>query len=168
MIKRKTKINLGAGNIIMPTDEWINHDLIKHRDEIEITFDLNLQNWYQKVIDWFVFLKELEFDLFDEIRAWDVLEHLNDPVNFMDNCWYLLKKDGVLDMKVCGWQNPNAHVDITHKRPGFDIRSFDYFVFDTPTEIEYNYYTDKKWRFLDGYPKYDRKKNILVKMSPIK
>ena len=163
---KKTKLNLGAGNIIMPTNEWVNHDLTKHREEIEVSFDLNLRDWYQKVIDWHAFTEKIEFNLLDEIRAWDVLEHLDNPLNFFDNCWNLLEKDGILDLKVCGWENPNAHVDLTHKRPGFDIRSFDYLDPDTEIGEEYSYYTDKKWKIIEK--KYDRKLNILIKLSPRK
>lgn len=147
----KTKINLGCGNTIMPTDEWINHDIVKHREEVEAVFDLNDEEW------------DLE-GLFDEVRAWDVLEHLENPLNFFDNCWQLLKEDGMLDLKVCGWQNSNAHIDLTHRRPGFDIRSFDYLDPETEIGAEYSYYTNRKWHIIDKH--YDRKKNILIKLMP--
>ena len=158
------KLNLGAGNIIM--EGYINHDLIKHRKEIDIAFDLNEKEW-RRIFNYPSFQFEMTSEnYYEEIRAWDVLEHLDDIINFMDNCWRLLKVDGILDMKVCGWQNPNAHVDITHKRPGLDIRSLDYF--DSSTEIgtEYSYYTKKKWKILEK--SYDRKNNILIKLTPIK
>src|SRR3990167_3033544 len=106
------KINLGAGNIIL--DGYINHDIVKHRPEIQLFFDLNDKQWPS-------------VGLVEEIKANDVLEHIDDPINFINNCWDWLNVGGLLDMKVCGWQNPNAHVDLTHKRPGIDIRSFDYF-----------------------------------------
>ena len=171
----KNKINLGAGNIIMDTKEWINHDLIKHRDEIDVCFNLNEKDWFGFILnyveDYIKHKDEVSKWLgkaieFDEIRAWDVLEHLDDPINFFNNCWDLLKKDGILDMKVCGWQNPNAHVDLTHKRAGFDIRSFDYL--DSSTELggEYSYYVNKKWKIIDKH--YDRKNNILIKLTPRK
>lgn len=157
------KLNLGAGNQIM--EGYINHDLRKHRDEIELDFDLNYHSWQSagRLLE-FMLINKIE--TFEEIRAWDVLEHVDDIINFMDNCWKLLGSDGRLDMKVCGWQNPNAHVDITHKRPGFDIKSFDYF--DPNTEIgkEYGYYTDKRWDIIKK--SYDRKANVLITLSPIK
>ena len=149
------KLNLGAGNDIQ--NGYLNHDIIKHRPEVDVVFDLNEKDWSK-------FYNAYDFD---EIRAWDVIEHLEDPINFMDNCWRLLKSDGILKIKACGWNNPNFYVDITHKRP-YDIKSFDYFCVDTLIEKEYSYYTDKKWRYLDGFPKYDRKMNIIVEMTPIK
>ncbi len=155
----KNKLNLGAGNSICNPAEYINHDIRKHREEIAMCFDLNEKEWMKDVETM------LEPDTFKEIRAYDVLEHLNNPINFMDNCWELLQEEGVLDLKVCGWQNPNFYVDITHKK-AYDIKSFDYF--DPTTEIgkEYSYYTDKKWSILKK--NYDRRKNILIKLTPIK
>ena len=166
---KKIKLNLGCGNDIQ--EGYINHDIRKHRKEIDIAFDLNEENWLR--LNWFDEEKlKLKFFVkgdkveFEEIRAWDVLEHLKDPLNFFNNCWELLKKDGILDMKVCGWKNPNAHVDITHKRPGFDIKSFDYF--DPTTELGriYGYYTNKKWKIISK--DCDRKTNVLIKLVPVK
>jgi len=150
------KINLGAGNDCLKG--YINHDLIKHSDKIDIIVDLNLDNWQE------VILKKYP-NKFEEVRAWDLIEHLDNPINFMDNCWHLLKDDGILTMKACGWKNPNYYVDITHKH-GYDIRSFDYF--DPTTELgqRYGYYTSYKWEILSL--NYDRHFNVLVKMRRIK
>jgi len=159
------KLNLGAGNDIQKG--YINHDISFHREDIDVIFNLNDKIWSED--EEYVDKDEriLQEHFFEEIRAWDVIEHLEDPINFMDNCWRLLKSDGILKIKACGWNNPNFYVDITHKRP-YDIKSFDYFCVDTLIEKEYSYYTDKKWRYLDGFPKYDRKMNIIVEMTPIK
>lgn len=152
------KLNLGCGNDIQKN--YINHDLRQHRPEIDICFDLNEKVWKNE--SWWV----MNVNSFDEIRAFDVIEHIDDPINFMDNCWQLLKPNGILYIKACGWQNPNFWVDITHKK-GYDIKSFDYFSDDTEIGREYGYYTTKRWKFVES-PKYDKRKNILVKMSPVK
>lgn len=151
------KLNLGCGNDIQKG--YINHDLVKHRKEVDIIFDLNEEDWGELSRDGVILF-------FNEIRAWDVIEHLNNSISFMDNCWKLLEKDGVLDIKACGWQNPNFNVDITHKGHGFDIKSFDYFDPDTELGKEYGYYTNKKWKILEK--KLDRRQNILIKLTPIK
>jgi len=153
------RINLGAGNQI--EKNYINHDLTKHRPEIDICFDLNDKSWLNDILR----LDLCEKIKFDEIKAFDVIEHLDDPINFMDNCWELLKPDGVLYLKACGWQNPNFWVDITHKR-AFDIKSFDYF--DPETEIgkEYGYYTSKRWKIINK--NFDRRMNVIIKLSPRK
>ena|SRR3989344_397730 len=147
------RINLGAGNTILK--DWFNHDIIKHRSEIDFAFDLNLPEW------------PLKSDSYDIVRAWDVIEHLENPLHFVNNCWKLLKPNGMLDVKACGWQNRNFWVDITHRK-GFDIKSFNYFVPSTKEGKHANFYTDKKWNYIKGYPRYDKVKNVYVKMIPIK
>jgi hypothetical protein len=150
------KINLGAGNDIL--EGYINHDITKHRPEIDVAVDLNLDNWRE------VFLKKYN-EMFEEIRAYDVLEHLNDPIGFMDNCWALLQQGGRLKLKACGWQNPNFWVDPTHKH-AYDLHSLDYF--DDKTELgqRYGYYTDKRWHIISV--NYDRHMNIIAEMEVIK
>ncbi len=148
------QINLGCGNDIKIG--YTNHDIIKHRKEIDIAFDLNEKDW-----------KELAFykNSVSEIRAYDVLEHLDSPISFMDNCWLSLKKGGVLDLKVCGWKNPNFYVDITHKK-AYDINSFDYFDSSTNLGREYSYYTQHKWKILKK--NLDRHNNIIISLTPVK
>lgn len=150
------KINLGAGNDTK--DGYINHDITKHSDKIDIAIDLNLDNWSE------AFLRSYN-ELFDEVCAFDVIEHLDDPVQFLNNCWELLKKGGVLKLKACGWQNPNFWVDPTHKK-GYDIKSFDFFDPDTELGKRYSYYTEKKWMIVSV--NYDRRMNVIVEMEPRK
>lgn len=153
------RINLGCGNF--PLKNYINHDIIKHRPEIEIAFDLNQMDWYKEVI----YNDKIKIDKIEEIRAYDVVEHLNDPLDFMNNCWELLNKNGVLNLKVCGWKNPNFYVDITHRK-AYDINSFDYFDETTALGKEFNYYTNRKWSIIEKH--YDRKNNVLIKLKVIK
>jgi len=155
------KLNLGAGNFIEPG--YINHDIRKHRPEIDICFDLNGTDWTDLADS--NYKRLVEENQFDEIKAWDVIEHLDDPVNFMNNCWNILEKEGRLKMKACGWQNPNYWVDITHKK-GYDIKSFDYFDPDTAIGKEYGYYTEKRWKIIEKH--YDARKNVIIELEPRK
>jgi len=144
-------LNLGCGNCILDPQEWENHDLIKHRKEIVLTFDLNKKF-------------PLNDNLYDEVRCDDVLEHLDNPLKTINKIHRILKLNGILQAKCCGWQNSNYWVDITHKK-AFDIKSMDYL--DPTTELGriYGYYTQKKWRILDKH--YDRHKNPIFKMEKI-
>lgn len=144
------QINLGCGNT--PMEGYTNHDLTKHRKEIDIAFDLDKTPWP---------LKDNEWDL---VNADDVLEHLEDVVKTMNEIWRILKPEGQFKCKVCGYGNPAYHIDITHHR-AFHFASMDYF--DPTTEIgkEYSYYTDKKWRILETHT---HRKNYYFTMKPIK
>lgn len=141
-------LSLGSGNRIK--QGWINHDRIKHRPEIDISFDLEG-------------IFPLKDNQFDKIQCYDVLEHLNGVINFMDECHRILKPKGILDLKVCGYKNENFHIDITHKH-AFHHKSMDYF--DPSTEIgkEYSYYTDKKWKIIEFH---EYKNNYFWKMEKI-
>ena len=148
----KVKINLGAGNDVLDTNVWINHDLKKHRPEIEVSFDLENIPW------------PLEDDSFDEVRMFDVLEHLNNIIGVMDEVWRILKPNGILDCKVCGYKNENFWVDITHKH-SFAPNSMDYFVPDTVLGDTYSYYTSRKWRILEFR---EKRNNYYWRLKPIK
>ena len=92
------RINLGAGNDIL--EGWQNHDIRKHRPEIDVIFNLDKFPW------------PLDDKIYDEVRAWDVLEHLSNPLKVMDEIWRILKPKGIFTAKVCGWKNPNFYVSL--------------------------------------------------------
>ncbi len=144
------KINLGAGNDIQKG--YVNHDRIKHRSEIEICFDLEAFPW------------PLQDNSYEEIRMWDVIEHMSNIIGVIDECWRVLKPNGLLTMKACGWKNENFWVDITHKK-AFHRKSMDYF--DPTTEIgkEYGFYTDKKWKIIEIT---EHKNNYYYKLKTLK
>jgi len=149
------KYNLGCGNDIRKG--FVSIDKAWHRPEIDEAVDLNTSGWGVK-------LTEL-FGPANEILALDVIEHLNDVINFLDECWDLLVAKGVLRIKACGWQNPNYWVDPTHQR-AFTLRSFDYFDPETDLGQRYGFYTAKRWRIVDKH--LDRHKNVIVTMEPRK
>lgn len=148
----KEKIEFGAGNRISDPNEWYNHDIYEHRDEIDMVFDLNK------------FPYPLEDDSMQCIRAFDVLEHIDNVIGFMNECHRIIKPRGVLHMRACGWQNPNAWVDITHKRL-MDVKSMDYFSPDTDLGTQYSFYTPYKWKILQASN--DRKGNPVWRMEKI-
>ena len=160
------KINLGCGNF--PLSGYVNHDIIKHRPEIDIAFDLDNKNWSDNLFSLKMRVvgtpNPLYIDLFEEIRAYDVIEHLNNPLEFINQCWLSLKDGGILDLKACGFGNENFWIDITHKKP-FHIKSFDYLDPTIDLGKELSFYTDKKWQILDKH--YDRHGNVLVKLKKL-
>lgn len=60
----------------------------------------------------------------DYLRAWDAIEHMPDPIQTMNECWRILKPDGVLDICVPttdgrgAWQDPQ-HVSFWNRNSFF-------------------------------------------------
>jgi SAM-dependent methyltransferase len=84
-------------------------------------------------------------DSVDQVDAIDVVEHLDDVVRFMNECWRILRPGGTLEIHAVSWQSENLWRDPTHKR-GFHYDTFRYF--DPSTEWGERYgrlYTDCLW-----------------------
>ena len=128
-------LNLGAGNEII--GDAINHDLIKHRPEIAIAWDLENLPW-----PWLD-------NSFDQIVAKSVLEHLKlTLIESLDECWRILRPGGQVFVKLPYWDSDISHQDPTH-RWFFSLNSFDQFDPDTKRGKIYAYYTPHKWRILE-------------------
>lgn len=145
------RLNLGAGRHI-----WkgaVNHDLHKHRREIDIAHDLNTLPWPWKD------------GSFDQIVASSVFEHLTiDLVMALDECWRILRPKGSLRVKVPHWRHDNAYADPTH-RWRYSLRSFDVFSPRTKLGKDLGFYTQHKWAFVKPPRLNDRKSSIIVTMQ---
>jgi len=98
----KRILNLGAGNRII--EGAVNHDLWKHRPEIDVIHNLNVRPW-----PWYD-------STFDEIQLISVAEHLEiDLIQTLDECWRLLKPGGRLIIKYPVHTSRTAHDDPTHR-----------------------------------------------------
>ena len=127
---RRTLV-LGAGNNILPGA--VNHDLRKHRPEIDIAHDLNILPW-----PW----ADGEFDV---VNAWAVLEHLYvDRLKLMNELWRITKPGGVAVLKLPAWDSADSHDDITHYWYA-TVRCMDQFDPRTKRGKRYNFYTPYKW-----------------------
>ncbi len=71
-----------------------------------------------------------------EIIAFDVFEHVNDPLLFMFECGRILQTDGELLLHTCYWRSENAFTDPTHKRFCTE-HTFDYWI--RGTELYHKY-----------------------------
>lgn len=124
-----SKINLGCGS--EPTEGWCNVDILE-LDGVNKIHDLNIYPY------------PFDNHSADEIKAIDLIEHLDDPMRFVKECHRILLKDGKLFMTTPHWQSKNLWIDPTHKR-GFDEKSMDYFDPDKDFGQWYGYYTDQKF-----------------------
>jgi SAM-dependent methyltransferase len=127
-------LNLGAGNRIIA--DAVNHDLVQHRPEIAVAWDLNNLPW-----PW----PDNSFGL---IWAWSVLEHLRlNLVESLDECWRILRPSGQVFLKIPYWKSDAAYDDPTH-RWVFGLHSLDQFDPDTERGKTYSYYTARKWKLI--------------------
>lgn len=131
-----TTLNLGAGNRII--EGAINHDIIKHRPEINVVWDLNNTPW-----PW----KDNEFDRVD---ATAVLEHLK--LTLIESCneiWRILKPGGQLVLKIPIVSSPTIHDDPTH-RWFWSERCIEYLDPTTAHGKNYEFYTMRHWQILNS------------------
>lgn len=116
------RLNLGAGSL--PMAGWINTDLVA-MPGIDVAHDLDQLPW-----PWPDASSE-------EIRAYDVFEHVGNPLGFMAECWRVLQPGGLLRLHTCHIGNPvNAFTDPTHKR-FLTPASFDYWIRGTALHERY-------------------------------
>ena len=147
-------LNLGAGNRAL--EGAINHDLHKHRPEIDVAHDLNIFPW-----PW-------PNGSFDQIVALSVFEHLEaNLVVTLNECHRLLRPGGVLIMKLPLWSAERAHDDPTH-RWFFTVRSLHQFCPETKRGKQYDFYTTQKWRYVKRPKINDAKTSFRVSLEAIK
>lgn len=145
------QLNLGAGNRILAG--MINHDLTQHRPEIDIAWDLNSLPW-----PW-------PDNSFDMIIACSVLEHLRiNLVESINECWRILRSDGILHVKLPYWNSANSYCDPTHYWR-FDLRTCDLFDPDTKYGQEYRFYLVQKWKITQKAQLNDSKTSFSLKMK---
>jgi 2-polyprenyl-3-methyl-5-hydroxy-6-metoxy-1,4-benzoquinol methylase len=129
---------LGCGN--KPYKDAMNHDRDRYTPDIDVAWDLNLEQW------------PVEDNRYWMVIAEDVVEHLDSFIHFMDECWRIIEPNGRLIVQVPRWDSENTWRDPTHKR-GYHVDSFRYLDPDTFYGKKYGMYTDKKWRIeelIDG------------------
>ena len=126
------KLNLGTGNKI--DSAAVNHDLTKHRPEIDVAWDLNVFPW-----PW----KDGQFEI---VNAWAVLEHLQaDRIKLFDELWRIMTPGGLLAIKLPAWNSERAHEDLTHY---WYVTPHSLDSLDPNTELgkAHIFYTPRKWK----------------------
>jgi SAM-dependent methyltransferase len=106
------RLNLGCGSV--PEPGYVNVD-VWDQPGVDVAHDLDVFPWP---------FKDGEAE---EIRAWDVFEHVADPVGFMGECHRVLAPGGLLFIHTVHYQSRNAYTDPTHRR-FLTEESFDYWV----------------------------------------
>jgi SAM-dependent methyltransferase len=115
------RVNLGCGS--QAEAGWLNIDAVD-QPGVDIVHDLDH-------FPWPVGNQEA-----DEIRAWDVFEHVDDPCGFMSEAWRILRPGGLLFIHTNYWDTKQSFRDPTHKRFCTED-TFDYWI---PGTHEYERY----------------------------
>src|SRR5215475_5545706 len=71
---------------------------------VDVVWDLDRAPW-----PW-------DFNSVFTIRAFDIFEHVDDPLLFMSEVYRVLEPGGSIHLRVNYWKNENAYTDPTHKR----------------------------------------------------
>ena len=154
------KLNLGCGNVRL--DGYINFDLIRF-DEVDVVGDgLKLP---------------FKDNVFDEIRAIQVLEHFENPCDILDEMWRVVKRDGKVYVQIPLAGSGTAHLDLSHKfkTDGYvwsQILSGYFESISFSAEGLKHQFVNDKWKqrllnqISDGY--WDLAQNIMFKCSSIK
>lgn len=97
------KLNFGCGEKIKPQQEgWINVDIVE-TEGIDVIYDLN------------VFPYPFDDNSVDFILMDNVLEHLDNPMEVMNECYRILKKGGRVKINLPHFKYRAAYSDPTHK-----------------------------------------------------
>ena len=104
------RLNIGCGG--KPIDGWVNVD---HHPlpGVDVVHDLDVFPW------------PFADGAADEVLASHVFEHVRYPVEFVLECWRVLRPGGMLTVQCPHWTSENAFTDPTHVRFVTD-RTFDY------------------------------------------
>lgn len=123
------KLNLGAGQDII--EGWVNHDIVSIKG-VDIVHNLNIIPW-----PW-------ASDSIDEIKLYDVLEHLDDFMLAIQEVWRILKPGGRVYVSVPYYNSWSFAADPTHKK-GFHELTFRFFDPSSSYCKDRSYYTNVRF-----------------------
>ena len=124
-------LNIGCGR--RPIEGAVNHDVRKHASHVDVTHDLNEYPW-----PW-------DDETADVIYAKDVLEHLNNLVKSLEECWRILIPNGTFYFSAPHFESEYGHDDPTH-RWFLTLKSMDYFIRGTNWEKHFGFYSPMRWK----------------------
>ncbi len=134
-MNKPTIINLGCGKTRI--EGSIGVDRTEIPGYVDIVHNLNITPY------------PFDDNSIDEVHFYHVLEHLDNPIEKLEEIHRILKPKGILYMRVPHFSSNGAFTDITHKRP------FSYFSFDVFDDAAYhNQYSEARFNILKRQIKY--------------
>ncbi len=119
--------------------------------ELQFSDCLNADIRKTKIVDIIVnfdkFFYPFKDGSFENVYAYDIIEHLDDIIKVIEEIYRILKSEGKIFIKTTYWQAENSFTDLTHKH-FFTLKSFDYFDPSTMLGKKYGFYSDKKFKIL--------------------
>lgn len=128
---QKSKLEIGCG--LKPHKGYVHLDKLQ-LPHVEIVHDINHPFPFNS-------------NSFDEVLALDVVEHVDDILNLVEEIYRILKPNGIFELRTSLWLNPNSWRDITHKQK-FTKASFDVFDKSTNYGKTYGFYTNCNFEIL--------------------
>jgi SAM-dependent methyltransferase len=129
-LEQRKILHLGAGLKYNPAA--VNVDLVEDTNP-DVVHDLDQTPW------------PFPEDRFEEVWAYDVLEHLDDLVAVMEEIHRVCRSGAIVRVTVPHFSCVNAFTDITHRR-FFSSASFNYFT----GENEFSFYSRCRFRRLQS------------------
>jgi SAM-dependent methyltransferase len=124
------KLHLGCGHIIKKG--WINHDIVQ-LPGVDIVHNLTEFPW-----PW-------DDGIFDEIYMDNVLEHLPETTQTLEELWRIMKPGGTIFIGVPYWNSFEAWGDPTHERL-FSEELFEFYDPTTWRGANRSYYSKAKFK----------------------
>lgn len=128
------KIDMGCGRDNL--EGYLHLDRRFHSPHIDLAWDLNIIPY------------PFNDNTFSEVRMYDVFEHIDKPLEVLNEVHRILIQGGVFDLRIPTVEDFDLWTDITHKRP-FTERSFDHFIRGTVFNTNYGYYSERLWELVD-------------------
>lgn len=125
-LDKRKNLNIGCGHL-----KFDNCISIDKRDTPIVDFIMDLNN-----IPW-----PFEDEKFLNVYAYDIVEHLDEVVDVVNEIWRVLKIEGVLYIHTNHYKYENAFTDPTHKH-FFSMNSFDFWDDETMFGTKYPHYAD--------------------------
>lgn len=127
------KLNIGAGTDILPG--WVNHD-VAALPGIDCVHDLEVRPW-----PW-------ADGSVDEIKIYDVLEHLHEFIPSLEEIWRILRPGGICRVSVPYWNSWCAAADPTHRHT-FHETTFQFFDPESPYCRSRPYYSKARFSIIE-------------------